>query len=135
MNILSSFLRPANIRWTHPFINLPMLQLNESGTNGCNVALLIGEGYSPRPFWILQFRVCVNASVTHSPVQTVHDHGQFHWNSNTKYKVNGIETTSFGIMRAHTRTHLHVGDEGHLLQRSFSSGPMAESRPLQSHCH
>ncbi len=39
------------------------------------------------------------------------------------------------IFRSHTNTHLHVGDEGHLLQRLFSSGPMAESHPLQSHCH
>lgn len=80
-----------NRRWTHPFINLPVLQLNKSGTNGCNVALLIGEGYSARPFWILKFRVCVYPSVTHSPIQTVHDHGELHWKSNTKRVLLGSE--------------------------------------------
>lgn len=78
-NLHSSFLGTelisANITSTYPFINLPMLQLNKSGTNGCNVALLIGEGHSSCPFWILEFGVCVNPSVAHSPIQTVHDHG------------------------------------------------------------
>lgn len=41
----------------HPFINLPVLQLNKAGTDGCNVALLIGEGHSSCAFWILEFRV------------------------------------------------------------------------------
>lgn len=65
---------------THPFINLPVLQLNKSGTDGSNVTLLIGEGYSPRPFRILELGVSVNASVAHPPIQTVHDHGQLHCN-------------------------------------------------------
>ena len=65
---------------THPFVNLPVLQLNESGTDGRDVALLIGERHSPRPFWIFQFRVGVDPSVAHAPVQTVHDHRQLHWN-------------------------------------------------------
>lgn len=72
---------------THPFINLPVLQLNKSGTNGCNVALLIGEGHPPSPFWILEFRVCVDPSVTHSPVQTVHDHGKLDWKGNAQQKL------------------------------------------------
>lgn len=66
--------------WTHPFINLPVLQLNKSGTDGSNVTLLIGEGYSPRPFRILELGVSVNAGVAHTPIQTVHDHGQLHCN-------------------------------------------------------
>lgn len=141
MNIQSSILRPVYFTWTYPFINLPMLQLNKSGTNGCNVALLIGEGYSPCPFRILELRICVNPSITDSPVQTVHDHGKLHWKSNTQSKVYGIKAILVIRMHyiyrhhTHTQVYLHVGDEGHLLQRLFSSGLMAGSHPLQSHCH
>lgn len=64
----------------HPFINLPVLQLNKSGTDGSNVTLLIGEGYSPRPFRILELGVSVDAGVAHPAIQPVHDHGQLHCN-------------------------------------------------------
>jgi len=81
------------VRGTHPFINLPVLQLDEAGADGRDVALLIGEGHSPRPFGILEFGVRVDPSVTHAPIQAVHDHGELHWRSNVHGGVNGTRAT------------------------------------------
>lgn len=41
----------------------------------------------------------------------------------------------FSGRTAHKHMYLHAGVEGRLLQKSSSWDPMAESRPLQSHCH
>lgn len=63
-------------RFSYPFVNVSVLQLDESGTDSSDVALLIGEGHSARPFWVLQLGVSVDPGVTHAAVQTVHDHRQ-----------------------------------------------------------
>lgn len=142
MRICFSFLgskcRVTGNGCTHPFINLPMLQLNKSGTNGCNVALLIGEGHPSCPFWILEFRVCVDPSITHSSVQAVHNHCKLNLNKNMQQKLirskQDSHTTAINS-EVFIQVYLHEGDEGHLLQKWSFLGPMAESRPLQSHYH
>lgn len=30
-------------------------------------------------FWIFQFRICINASIAHAAVQSIHYHGKLHW--------------------------------------------------------
>ena len=70
-------------RLTHPFVALAVLQLTESSADSSDVALLIGECHTARSFRVLQLRVCVDSSVTHSSIQTIHYHGQLHWNINT----------------------------------------------------
>lgn len=37
---------------TYAFINITMLKLNKSSTDGSNIALLIGESNSPSTFWV-----------------------------------------------------------------------------------
>ena len=59
---------------TYPFIYLSMLQLDESGADSGDVALLIGEGHTPRPLRVLELWVGVDAGITHPSIQTVHDH-------------------------------------------------------------
>ena len=59
---------------THPFVNVVVLQLNKTGADGGDVALLIGEGHTARPLGVLELRVSVNAGVAHTPIQPVHDH-------------------------------------------------------------
>ena len=51
-----------------------MLQLNESCTNGRDVALLVGESHSARPLRILQLRVGVDSGVADAPVKPIHNH-------------------------------------------------------------
>ena len=63
----------------YPLVNVSVLQLDKSGADGSDVALLIGEGHTPRPLGILELWVGVNAGVTHTSVQTIHNHGQLHW--------------------------------------------------------
>lgn len=53
-----------------------MLQLDESGADGGDVTLLIGEGHSPRPLRVLELRIGVDAGVADAAVEAVHDHGQ-----------------------------------------------------------
>lgn len=90
-----------------------MLQLNKSGTNGSYVALLIGEGDSACPFWILEFGVCVNAGITHTPIQTIHYHGKLHWNSHTEGKVQGIKIVSILSMQCiQESTYTHTCTQG-----------------------
>lgn len=62
--------------FSYPFVNVSVLQLDESGTDGGDVALLIGESHSARPFRVLQLGVSVDSGVTHAAVQTIHDHRQ-----------------------------------------------------------
>lgn len=59
---------------TNPFVNVIVLQLNESGADGSDVALLIGEGHAARPLGVLELRVSVDAGVAHAAIQPVHDH-------------------------------------------------------------
>lgn len=62
----------------YPFVNVPVLQLNESGADGSDVALLIGEGHAARSLGVLQLWVSIDASVADATIQTIHDHGQLH---------------------------------------------------------
>lgn len=55
-----------------------MLQLYESGRDGSYVALLIAEGDSAGSFGILELRIGVDAGVTDTAVEPVHDHGELH---------------------------------------------------------
>ena len=57
-----------------------MLQLDEPGADGGDVALLVGEGDAPRALRVPQLGIGVDARVAHAPVQAVHDHGQFNCN-------------------------------------------------------
>ena len=61
----------------YPFVNVVVLKLHKARTDGCNVALLIGERNTPSTFRVLQLRVRVNASIANTTVQTVHYHCQF----------------------------------------------------------
>jgi hypothetical protein len=61
----------------YPFVNVVVLKLHKARTDGCNVALLIGERNTPSTFRVLQLWVCVNASIANTTVQTVHYHCQF----------------------------------------------------------
>lgn len=60
----------------YPLVNVSVLQLDESRTDGSDVTLLIGEGHSPRPLRVLELRIGVNAGVAHSTIETIHNHGQ-----------------------------------------------------------
>ena len=64
---------------TYTFINITVLKLNEPGTDGSNVALLIGESNSTSTFWIFQLWICINPCITHATIQPVHDHSKLHW--------------------------------------------------------
>lgn len=64
---------------TYTFINVTVLKLNKSSTDGSNVALLIGESDSPSTFWVFEFWICINSCVTHTTIQPVHDHSKFHF--------------------------------------------------------
>jgi len=61
---------------SYPLINVAMLQLDESRANGSDVTLLIGEGHSSGPLWVLELRICVNSCVAHSTIEAIHNHGQ-----------------------------------------------------------
>lgn len=61
----------------YPFVNVSVLQLDESGADGGDVALLIGEGHSSRPLRVLELWIGVDARVAHAAIETIHDHGQF----------------------------------------------------------
>lgn len=63
----------------HPFVDVIVLQLNEAGADGGNVALLIGEGHAAGSLWVFELWVGVDASVADTSVQPVHDHSQLHW--------------------------------------------------------
>lgn len=63
---------------TDPFIDLSMLQLNETSTDSSNVALLIRKRNPACTLRVLQLRVCVNPCVAHTAIQPVHDHRQLH---------------------------------------------------------
>lgn len=60
----------------YPLVNVSVLQLDESGADGSDVTLLVGEGHSPRPLGVLELRIGVNACVAHSAVEAIHNHGQ-----------------------------------------------------------
>lgn len=60
-----------------PLIDVPVLELDESGADGCDVALLVTEGDAAGALGILQLRVRVDARVAHATVQAVHDHRKF----------------------------------------------------------
>lgn len=55
-----------------------MLQLDEAGTDGRDVALLIGKRHPSSSLRVLQLWVGVNASIADAPIQPVHDHRQLH---------------------------------------------------------
>lgn len=52
----------------HPLVDVSVLQLHESGADGSDVALLIGEGHSARPLGVLELRVGVDTRVAHAAV-------------------------------------------------------------------
>lgn len=60
----------------YPLVNVSVLQLDESGADGSDVTLLVGEGHSSRPLGVLELRIGVDSGVADSAVETVHDHGQ-----------------------------------------------------------
>lgn len=62
----------------HPFVDVIVLQLNEAGADGGDVALLIREGHAAGSLWVLELWVGVDAGVADTSVQPVHDHGQLH---------------------------------------------------------
>lgn len=62
----------------HPFVYVNVLQLNEAGADGGDVALLVGEGHAAGALRVLELRVGVDAGVADASVQTVHDHSQLH---------------------------------------------------------
>ncbi len=68
----------------HPFVDVIVLQLNEAGADGGNVALLIGEGHAAGSLWVFELWVSVYASVAHTSIQPVHDHSQLHWREEVK---------------------------------------------------
>ena len=57
----------------YALIDVAVLQLHKSSGNGCDVALLRGEGHSSSAFWVLEFGVRVDTSVTNRTVKTLHD--------------------------------------------------------------
>ena len=64
---------------TYPFINVSVLKLDETGTDGRNVRLLIAERYTACSFRIFQLRINVNSGVANPTVKSIHDQCQFHW--------------------------------------------------------
>lgn len=60
----------------YPFVNVSMLQLDESCADGSDVTLLIGEGHSPRPLRVLELRIGVNSRIADSAIEAIHNHGQ-----------------------------------------------------------
>ena len=61
---------------TYPLVDLSVLQLDEPGADGGDVALLVGEGDAAGALGVAQLGVGVDARVAHPAVQPVHDHGQ-----------------------------------------------------------
>lgn len=68
----------------HPFVDVIVLQLNETSADGSDVALLIGEGHTAGSFRVFEFWVSVDAGVANTSVQPVHDHSQLHWRKEEK---------------------------------------------------
>lgn len=62
---------------TDSFVNLAVLQLNETSGDGGDVALLVGEGDPASSLWILELGIGVDAGVTDAAVEAIHDHGEF----------------------------------------------------------
>lgn len=60
----------------YPLVNVSVLQLDKSRTDGGDVTLLIGEGHSPCPLGVLQLWIRVDSCVAHSAVETIHNHGE-----------------------------------------------------------
>lgn len=86
----------------YPFVNVVVLKLHKTRTDGCNVALLIGERNTPSTFRVLQLWVCVNASIANTTVQTVHYHCQFNCKKINMSVFNYLEllTQKEGIMQS-----------------------------------
>ena len=62
----------------HPFVDVAVLELDETGADGGDVRLLIAEGHPTGALRIFQFRIDVDSGVAHAAVQPVHDQRQFH---------------------------------------------------------
>ena len=69
-------------RFTHPLINLAVLQLDKPGRDGRYVALLVGEGHPAGALGVAELRVGVDTRVADAAIQAVHDHGQLNWGNN-----------------------------------------------------
>ena len=67
----------ASANGTHSLVDVVVLQLHESGADGCNVALSAGKGDTSGAFGVLELRVRVDSRVTNATVQVVHDRGEF----------------------------------------------------------
>lgn len=64
-----------------------MLQLHESGADGRDVALLVGECHPAGALGVLQLGVSVDTGVAHTAVQAVHYHGQLNWKEKENMNV------------------------------------------------
>ena len=62
---------------TYSFVDITVLELNESGADGSDVRLLVAEGHAAGALRILQFRININSGVAHASVETIHDQSQF----------------------------------------------------------
>lgn len=63
----------------HPLVDVVVLQLNKTGADCSDVALLIGEGDAAGSLRIFELWVSVDAGVADPSIQSVHDHSQLHW--------------------------------------------------------
>ena len=64
-------------RGTYAFIDVSGLQLDKSCIDRGDVALLIAESDSTSAFRVLQFRVDINAGISHVAKALIHQHGKF----------------------------------------------------------
>lgn len=68
----------------HPFVDVSVLKLDKSCADGSNVTLLIGEGHSSGPLWVLELRVRVYSCVANSSIETIHYHSQLNRSQGTR---------------------------------------------------
>ena len=61
---------------SYPLVDVSVLKLYESCTDGRNVALLTAERNTTCALRVFELGVGVDPGIAHTPVQTVHDHSQ-----------------------------------------------------------
>lgn len=68
------------MKWgVYPLVNVSVLELDESCTDGSDVTLLIGESNPSCTLRVFELWISVDPGITDSTIQTIHNHGQLNW--------------------------------------------------------